>query len=77
MKPQRICITYRNRPKLQEMSMALNGLPAVDCARPSKYGNQYRIGDSGPDGKPMTREDVIRLHKKFVDNFQIWRAFAS
>lgn len=41
MKPQRIQLSRRKGFKLQEASMALNGLPAVNVARPTKWGNPY------------------------------------
>jgi hypothetical protein len=42
MKPQRIQLSRRAGFNLQAASLALNGLPAVNCARPSKWGNQNR-----------------------------------
>ena len=44
MKPQRIQLSRRAGFRLQEMSRKLNGLPAVNCARPGPLGNPYRIG---------------------------------
>lgn len=50
MKPQRIQLSRKKGFDLQRVSMDLNGLPAVNCARPSKWGNPYKIGDEGiPD----------------------------
>lgn len=44
MKPQRIQLSRRRGFDLQAESRALNGLPAVNCARPGPWGNPYRIG---------------------------------
>lgn len=35
---------------LQAVSQKLNGLPAVNCARPSKYGNPYTVEEYGRAG---------------------------
>jgi hypothetical protein len=43
MKPERIQLRRSKGWRLQEVSRALNGLPAVNVARPSKWGNPYRI----------------------------------
>lgn len=40
-KPVRLQLSRRKGFNLQELSMATNGLPAVNVARPSKFGNQY------------------------------------
>lgn len=44
MKPQRLQLSRKRGFNLQAVSHALNGLPAVNCARPSKWGNPFRIG---------------------------------
>lgn len=37
---------------------------AVYVARPSKWGNPWRIGEKHPiDGHPLTRDDVIELYR--------------
>ena len=41
--PQRIQLSRKRGFNLQAVSMALNGLPAVNCARPGKWGNPYSI----------------------------------
>lgn len=43
MKPQRIQLSRKKGFDLQRVSMELNGLPAVNCARPSKFGNPYKV----------------------------------
>lgn len=44
MKPQRIQLSRKAGFNLQAVSQALNGLPAVNCARPSRWGNPHRVG---------------------------------
>ena len=39
MKPIRLQLSRRKGFNLQEASLATNGLPAINVARPSKYGN--------------------------------------
>lgn len=42
IRPQRLQLSRRKGFRLQTASRALNGLPAVNVARPSKWGNPYR-----------------------------------
>ena len=62
--PTRIQLSRRAGFNLQEFSRELNGLPAINCARPSRYGNPVKIGaviKSGPlKGQKITREEAIR-----------------
>jgi len=46
-KPQRIQLSRKAGFRLQEVSLALNGLPAVNVARPSLWGNPYRVSHIG------------------------------
>lgn len=50
IKPQRIQLSRRKGFDLQAVSQKLNGLPAVNCARPGKWGNVYRVGKREPCG---------------------------
>lgn len=43
MKPQRIQLSRKKGFNLQKASLKLNGLSAVKCARPSKWGNPFPI----------------------------------
>lgn len=53
MKPQRIQLQRRKGWNLQRASLALNGLPAVNCARPGRWGNPFKIGSTyGPNTIP-------------------------
>ena len=43
MMPQRIQLSRKKGFNLQSVSMALNGLPAVKCTRPGKWGNPFKV----------------------------------
>lgn len=43
MKPQRIQLKRTRGFRLQEVSRALNGLPAVNVARPTRWGNPFKV----------------------------------
>lgn len=57
-KPQRIQLSRRKGFKLQAVSMALNGLPAVNCARPSIWGNEFKVGTDYGYGQITAKEAV-------------------
>lgn len=50
-KPVRLQLSRRKGFDLQALSMATNGLPAVNVARPTKWGNPFPItaADSAAD----------------------------
>jgi len=48
--PVRIQLSRRKGFNLQEVSNALNGLPAVKVTRPGRWGNDYRVGTDYGDG---------------------------
>lgn len=60
MKPIRIQLSREAGFDLQATSIALNGLPAVNVARPSKWGNPYLIGEDG------TREQCVQMFKRWL-----------
>lgn len=43
-KPVRLQLSRKRGFSLQELSLATNGLPAVNVARPSRWSNPYRVG---------------------------------
>lgn len=43
-KPIRLQLSRQKGFNLQGLSLATNGLPAVNVARPSKFGNPYKLG---------------------------------
>lgn len=50
--PVRLRLSRAKGFDLQAHSLAINGLPAVNVARPSKWGNPYKVGD--PVYHPVT-----------------------
>jgi hypothetical protein len=66
--PQRIQLSRKKGFNLQAVSLALNGLPAVNVARPSKWGNPFKIGVRHIFGGVHDRESVNRAHKVFCSN---------
>lgn len=44
VKPVRLQLSRAKGFSLQALSLATNGLPAVNVARPSKWGNPFRVG---------------------------------
>lgn len=44
IKPQRIQLSRRAGFNLQADSLKLNDLPAVNCARPGRWGNPIKVG---------------------------------
>lgn len=43
-KPVRLQLSRRKGFNLQSASRAMNGLPAINVARPTKHGNPYKVG---------------------------------
>jgi len=43
-RPVRLQLSRTKGFNLQTHSRAVNGLPAINCARPGKWGNPFRIG---------------------------------
>ena len=50
MKPVRLQLSRRAGFRLQVLSRAVNGLPAVSCARPGPLGNPFEVAPT-PDGR--------------------------
>jgi hypothetical protein len=42
----------------------LNGLTAVNCARPSKHGNPYTVGEYG-------REGAVKQHRYLIEKYNL------
>ena len=61
MKPQRIQLSRKAGFNLQEASLKLNGLPAVNCARPSRWGNPWKVGKDG------TVDYCVDRYKRFIE----------
>lgn len=69
-KPQRIRLSRKAGFNLQHESKMLNGLSAVNCARPSQFGNPYTIGKSASMfAQSVEVPDVataVRLFEKYA-----------
>lgn len=68
MTPQRIQLSRQKGFRLQEASQKLNGLPAVNCARPGYYGNPFKIGRDG-DRQAVIRKFETALRAGLLRNF--------
>jgi hypothetical protein len=67
VKPQRIQVSRRAGFRLQEVSRALNGLPASKCTRPGPFGNPFKLSDLEAAGITGTPEF---LHGLLVEKFK-------
>ena len=58
--PVRLRLSRAKGFNLQAHSLAINGLPAVNVARPSHWGNPWRVGGTflfvGPSGRVCARK---------------------
>jgi hypothetical protein len=57
--PQRLTIQRRKHYNLQEQSQTLNGLDAVNCSKPNKFGNPFRLTE-------YSLEDSLRLFRELI-----------
>jgi hypothetical protein len=62
MAPARIQLSRRRGFRLQEASLALNGLPAVNVARPSVWGNPYSVEVFGRERAVKLFDNTVRGH---------------
>lgn len=66
--PVRIRLSRAHGWRLQEASRALNGLPAVNVARPSRWGNPYRVTPAveaaGVRIPEVTAERAVELFRR-------------
>jgi hypothetical protein len=71
VRPVRLQLSRRKGFDLQALSRATNGLPAVNCARPGKWGNPFSIGMTEhcgvPFAEPLTRKRAIELHRGAIE----------
>lgn len=76
-KPVRLQLSRKKGFNLQELSLATNGLPAVNVARPSIYSNPFQIGkpsgylfNDGGDPAPlipaMSREKCVEFFEQMA-----------
>lgn len=63
----RLQLSRRKGFDLQAVSRAANGLPAIVVARPSRWGNPYRVSACHPvHGWPMSREEAVALYRETI-----------
>ncbi len=65
--PVRLQLSRKKGFNLQEHSRAVNGLDAVNVARPSRWGNPYRVGDRLYDDQrrnPISQQDAVDLYER-------------
>jgi hypothetical protein len=71
--PIRLQISRREGGNLQDHSMAINGLPAVNVTRPGKWGNPWVIGQNAiPDA-----QEAVRMFSAAVLGFHINNSFCK
>lgn len=63
VKPVRLRLSRRHGFDLQAASLAANGLPAVNVARPGPWGNPFVVGRDG------SRADCVRLFTMMFDGY--------
>lgn len=68
-KPIRLQLSRRKGFDLQALSIAANGLPAVNVARPSKWGNPFTIEQCREAG---FRGDDAAIALRCVAAFRVW-----
>ena len=72
-KPQRIKLERRKGWRLQEVSKALNGLPAVKVDRSTKWGNPLRAGM----WRDYTKKSAVRDFEKYINREPSVRTFEN
>lgn len=69
VRPGRLQLSRKKGFNLQTLSLATNGLPAVNCARPSKFGNPFTIAGCRDAGF-IGGDKVIAA--RCVEAFRVW-----
>jgi hypothetical protein len=71
--PVRIQLSRRARFSLQATSRAINGREAVSVARPTRWGNPYKAGDTVHRGPSFSgRDEVVRDAAHAVELYRRW-----
>ncbi len=65
--PVRLQLSRAKGFNLQAHSMNINGLPAVNVARPSKWGNPFKIGNPYP-----AAEEAVRNFRFMIKKHGFW-----
>jgi hypothetical protein len=73
VKPQRIQLKRTKGFNLQKVSQELNGLDAVKVARPTIYGNPYKVGEfvniNTPDGSHVHRQMNLETALEYFEGY--------
>lgn len=69
IKPVRLQLSRRARFRLQDASRAINGLEAVSVARPHRYGNPFKLGNSY---KPLGKRKAVKI-ETLADAVEVYR----
>ncbi|MEN6535696.1 MAG: DUF4326 domain-containing protein [Bryobacteraceae bacterium] len=69
--PVRMRLSRAKGFNLQEASLKLNGLPAVNIARPAPLGNPFVVGEDG------TRAECVRLFRLLLGGYIAITTMAS
>lgn len=69
--PVRLQLSRRKGFDLQALSRATNGLPAVNVARPSCWGNDFKVGKDhsyygGPGYEQASAEQCVGLYRRLI-----------
>lgn len=75
-RPVRLQLSRRKGFSLQTLSRETNGLPAVNCARPGKFGNPFQIAtviDSGFANKETAPVFVVECFRDWLGPSQSGR----
>jgi hypothetical protein len=71
MKPRRLQLSRKKGFRLQDHSRSVNGLPAVNVARPSGWGNRFKIATTIHTNPAqhfeMTPARAVRLHRQWIE----------
>jgi len=59
--PVRLRLSHAKGFDFQAHSRAINGLPAINVARPGPWGNPFVVGKDG------TRAECVKLHRKMLE----------
>ncbi|MEM7300697.1 MAG: DUF4326 domain-containing protein [Pseudomonadota bacterium] len=64
--PIRLQLSRKKGFRLQDHSKSINGLEAVNVARPSKWGNRFRVGEPiWPRRKGATAQEAVDAYRRF------------
>ncbi|HVT23016.1 MAG TPA: DUF4326 domain-containing protein [Rhizomicrobium sp.] len=72
-KPVRLQLSRKRGFNLQELSRAINGLPAVNVTRRGRWGNPFVVHHPGSEiGRPMSAKVAVASFKSMVEKEGAW-----